>query len=222
MSITSSYTLVKTLEAMAFREPQYEFLELVIAPFDRTHHLSVAALFELPFGRGRSIGGNWSRAFDLLAGNWQYNFILDHMNGTPTAMPDAIPARDPRMPDGQKRFDRWFNTCTLLANGTRSRCASPDEPLAWLQLRPNQLRTYSSSFPNLRNHWKPQINMSLFKNVQINERFAFELRGEAFNAFNTPIYTGPNTSLTSANFGVVVLDQQNFPRNMQFAWRLRF
>ena len=43
-----------------------------------------------------------------------------------------------------------------------------------------------------------------------------------FNAFNSPIYKGPNTTLTSANFGVVVLDQQNFPRNMQFATRLRF
>ena len=64
--------------------------------------------------------------------------------------------------------------------------------------------------------------MSIFKVFPIKERVTFELRGEAFNAFNTPMYQGPNVSLTSAAFGVVVLDQQNFPRNMQFAWRIRF
>ena len=44
----------------------------------------------------------------------------------------------------------------------------------------------------------------------------------AFNAFNTPIYQGPDTGLTSNNFGRVTISQQNFPRSMQFAFRLQF
>jgi hypothetical protein len=56
----------------------------------------------------------------------------------------------------------------------------------------------------------------------VHEGVTLEFRAEAFNAFNSPIYAGPNTSVTSSQFGVVTRDQQNFARNMQFALRLRF
>ena len=87
---------------------------------------------------------------------------------------------------------------------------------------PYQLRTYDDTFPNIRNPWATQVNMSVFKNFAVTDRVNFQFRAEAFNAFNTPIYAGPNTSLTSANFGQVTITQQNFPRNMQFAFRLSF
>ena len=222
VTVIGAYTFSKTLEATGYLEDQYTTLEHVLASFDRTHHLTVSSLVMFPFGRGKRFGSGWSKTLDAVLGNWQYNLIVEHMNGTPTSMPGARPARDPRMPEGQQRFDRWFNTCTLLTNGSRSKCASPDEPIVWVQLRPNELRDYSTRFPNLRNHWRPQINSSLFKFFPIRERCTLEFRAEVFNAFNSPIYKGPNTSLTSSNFGVVLLDQQNFPRNMQFAWRLRF
>lgn len=222
LTMTGAYTFSKTLEATSFREDQYTTPERVLADFDRSQHLTFNALYQLPVGRGKRFGSGWSRALDLALGNWQYNFMMEHMNGTPTSMPDATPIRDPRMPEGQQTFDKWFNTCTLLANGTRSNCASPDEPITWVQLKPNELRTFSVRFPNLRDHWRPVINTSVFKIFPLHERLTLEFRAEAFNAFNSPIYAGANTSPTSPNFGVVVLDQQNFPRNMQFALRLRF
>ncbi|MFB3826644.1 MAG: carboxypeptidase regulatory-like domain-containing protein [Bryobacteraceae bacterium] len=220
LATTISYTLAKTLEAVSYREDQYTWLERRFADFDRTHHLSLILLYDVPVGRGRRLGAHWGRALDLIAGNWQYNMSLEAMNGTPTAMPDATPLRDPRLPN--RSFDKWFDTCTVLSSGARSNCSSPDAPVTWLQLKPNELRTYSSRFPNLRNHSRANVNMSLFKIFPLRERSTFELRAEAFNAFNSPIYAGPNTSITSPQFGVVVRDQQNFPRNMQFAARLRW
>lgn len=222
LALTGSYTFSKTIEAVAFREPQYEKPFRVLADFDRTHHLTAFALYDLPFGRGKRIGAGWGRAFDLIAGNWQYNAVLEYMSGTPVQLPDATPVGDPRLPGGKQSFGRWFNTCTLMTSGARANCASPDEPIAWLQLKPNEPRTYTSRFPNLRNYWLPQMNMSVFKMFPIRERVRLEFRAEAFNAFNTPIYGPPNVGLTSAQFGVVTLDQNNFPRNMQFALRLKF
>jgi hypothetical protein len=64
--------------------------------------------------------------------------------------------------------------------------------------------------------------MSLFKNFKIRERLNFQLRGEAFNPFNTPIYQRLDTGLTSNSFGRVTISQQNFSRRMQFAFRLQF
>ncbi|HXK06425.1 MAG TPA: hypothetical protein VMS37_28775, partial [Verrucomicrobiae bacterium] len=156
-------------------------------------------------------------------GGWQYNTTLEYMTGTPTTRPDAYNVADPRLPSGQQTYDRWFNTCTLLANGQRSNCASPAEPVVWMQMTNSyQLRSYDDRFPNIRNQWATQVNISMFKNFRITERFTFQFRAEAFNAFNTPIYQGPDTGLTSNSFGRVTIAQQNFPRSMQFAFRLSF
>ena len=222
LALTVSYTLAKTLEAITYREAQYDAPSRGLADFDRTHHLTVIALYDLPIGRGKRVGSNWGRVFDTILGNWQYNIALEHMSGSPTALPDATPMGDPRLTGDQKSFDRWFNTCTMLTSGTRANCVSPAEPVAWVQLKPNELRTYGFRFPNLRNPWRPQFNMSLFKSFPVHERVRLELRAEAFNAFNTPMYGAPNTTLTSPQFGVITPDQINFSRDMQFALRIKF
>jgi hypothetical protein len=220
ITLTTAYSFSKTMEAVAYEEPQYTTLEHVLADFDRSQHLTVSALFAIPFGRGRHFGDHWNRALDSVAGGWQYNIIYDYMTGTPTPMPNAIALRDPRLPN--QTYNQWFDTCTLLSNGSRSGCSSPTAPLTWQQLAPNQFRTSSSYFPNIRNDWKPDINMSVFKQFRVREKVTVEFRGEVFNLTNSPIYAAPTTSVTSALFGVVAISQQNFPRNMQFALRLKF
>jgi hypothetical protein len=222
VSITTSYSFAKTMEAVAYLEPQYTTLEHVLADFDRTHHLTVAALLALPFGRGRRFGAHWSKPLNLVAGRWQFNIIYDYMNGTPTPMPNAIAVRNPELPSGQQTYQQWYDTCSLLTNGNRSGCSSSSQPITWMQLAPNQFRTSSSYFPNIRNDWKPNINVSVFKEFSIRERVKIEFRGESFNVTNSPIYAAPNATVTSALFGSVTISQQNFPRNMQFALRVRF
>jgi hypothetical protein len=220
--LNTSYSFAKTMESVAYLEPQYTVLEHVLTDFDRTHHLTVSALFELPFGRGRRFGANWGKALNLIAGNWQYNVIYDYMNGTPTPMPNAIPLRDPTLPSGQQTYNKWFDTCTQLTNGTRTGCSSASAPTTWQQLAPNQFRVASTYFPNIRNDWKPNFNMSVFKQFPVNERIKAEFRAESFNVTNSPIYAAPNNTVTSPLFGVVTISQQNFPRNMQFALRILF
>ena len=221
ITFTGVYTWSKTLEAMSYREPQYTDLYRVLAAFDRTHHFSLSALYELPFGRSKPIGADWHSAVDGILGGWQLNYTTEFMSGTPTPMPDATPVRDPRLPEGPT-FDRYFNTCTQLANGNRSGCLSPNEAITWVQLKPFEFRTFSPLFPNLRDPMRPIHNFSLFKTVPIHESWRAEFRWEVFNAFNSPIYNGPNTSVTSPLFGVVLRDQWNNPRSMQFALRIKF
>jgi hypothetical protein len=87
------------MEAVAYEEPQYPTLEHVLADFDRSQHLTISALFALPFGRGRRFGSHRGRVLDNIAGDWQYNLIYDYMTGTPTPMPNAIALRDPSIPN---------------------------------------------------------------------------------------------------------------------------
>jgi len=218
-----AYTFGKIIVDRGFREAQYNFMYRTLADYDRTHHMTLTLQYDLPFGQGKHWLNGAHGAVQHLVGGWQYNTTLEYMTGTPTTRPDAYNVADPRLPSGQQTYDRWFNTCTLLANGQRSNCASPAEPVVWMQMTNSyQLRSYDDRFPNIRNQWATQVNISMFKNFRITERFTFQFRAEAFNAFNTPIYQGPDTGLTSNSFGRVTIAQQNFPRSMQFAFRLSF
>jgi hypothetical protein len=218
-----SYTFGKIIVTRGFREAQYDTQYRTLADYDRTHHVALTLQYDLPFGKGQRWFGGASPVVNKIVGGWQYNTSLEYMTGVPTGRPDAFNLRNPELPEGQQTTSRWFNTCTLLANGQRSNCASADEAVTWVQMTNGyQLRTYDDRFPNIRNQWATQVNMSMFKNFKIRERMNFQFRAEAFNAFNTPIYQGPDTGLTSNNFGRVTISQQNFPRSMQFAFRLSF
>src|SRR5258708_6661789 len=129
-----SYTLGKIIMTRGFREPQYTWTYQTLADYDRTHHIAFTLRYDLPFGRGKRWAGSSSGVIEKVIGGWQYNPPLEYMTGTPTTRPDAYNFANPALPQGQQTYGRWFNTCTLLANGTRSNCASADEPVVWAQL----------------------------------------------------------------------------------------
>jgi hypothetical protein len=64
-------------------------------------------------------------------------------------------------------------------------------------------------------------DLSLFKSVTIAERFKAQFRAEALNAFNTPLFAGPNVTFGSGSFGRIT-SQANFSRMMQLGLRLFF
>jgi len=114
-----------------------------------------------------------------VAGNWQYNVIYDYMNGTPTPMPTPFHYVTLRCRAANKVTISGSIPVRNWTNGTRSGCSSASAPTTWLQLAPNQFRVASTYFPNIRNDWKPNFNMSVFKQFPVNERIKAELRAES-------------------------------------------
>jgi hypothetical protein len=51
----------------------------------------------------------------------------------------------------------------------------------------------------LRNPGLKNLDVSISKQFTVTERVMTELRGEAFNAFNTPAFSGPNTSVSGGH-----------------------
>lgn len=67
------------------------------------------------------------------------------------------------------------------------------------------------------------IDLSLFKNFQIYERFSAQFRAEAFNVLNMANFGQPNATLGNANFGTITSLNNNYnPRLIQFALKLSF
>jgi hypothetical protein len=75
--------------------------------------------------------------------------------------------------------------------------------------------------PDVRNDMVRNWDLSLFKQFQVTEGSLVQFRAEFFNAFNTPRFGSPNTSVTSAAFGVIN-SQANAPRQIQFALKFLF
>lgn len=90
---------------------------------------------------------------------------------------------------------------------------------------PFTLRTTPLRYGNLRNQWGTTFDFSVLKSVHLTERIKAQFRVEAFNVFNTPVFSAnPNLTPTSVNFGKLFRDngQSNGPRIVQIGFRFEY
>jgi len=123
-----------------------------------------------------------------------------------------------------RSWDHMFNTGLIDANGKLVNQVNGLPPA--FQIQPAfALRNSSLYVGNLRNRWGPECNLAFVKSTAIREGMRLELRGEAINAFNHPLFGGdPVIAPTSPTFGQLVRNngQTNAPRQIQLSGRLVF
>ena len=83
------------------------------------------------------------------------------------------------------------------------------------------IRTFSTTFPNVRADGINQLDLSMLKRFNINEKTYFQLRAEAFNLMNHAAFSAPNVAATNASFGLITA-QANRSRQLQFGVRFVF
>jgi hypothetical protein len=66
------------------------------------------------------------------------------------------------------------------------------------------------------------VNVAAAKTFPVTERWKLNLRGEAFNLLNHPLYGAPDTTYSDARFGMLPVGQQNFPRLIQVSGKILF
>ncbi|MGH9719735.1 MAG: hypothetical protein ACRD8O_05950, partial [Bryobacteraceae bacterium] len=223
LSFTTTYTLSKNIEAIDYLNTQDRAPTRTLTDWDRTHRLVIAPSYELPFGAGRKFLANSNRLVKGLVGGWQGVFTTVIQSGDPMSIPGNVYLLgDPRVPN--PTFDRLFKTGVIDVNGTVRNVQPGEQPV--YQIRPPfSLRTTPLRYGNLRNQWATTLDCSLIKNTVIRENWNVQFRVDAFNAFNTPVFSSdPNLDPTSPNFGKIFPDngQSNFPRNIQLGIRLVF
>jgi hypothetical protein len=156
-------------------------------------------------------------------GGWESIFTTIMQSGDPMNIPSsAYLLGDPRLEN--PTWDRMFKTGVIDVDGT-VRNVLPGEKPVFAVRPPNSLRVTPERYGNLRNRWGTTFNFSLIKNTQIREKMKCQFRAEAFNVFNTPIFSAdPDQSPTSTNFGRIFRDngQSNVPRNIQLGVRFIF
>ncbi|MDX2039891.1 MAG: TonB-dependent receptor [Acidobacteriota bacterium] len=215
MMIDGNYTWAKNIEEGLSHQDSYNLrASRGLATIDIAHRFVVSYLYELPFGKGRKFGSKTSSAVDAVIGGWQFNGITTFQSGTPLTItanntaglfnPLTRPntnGRDANLTGKvDERLNRYFDTSVY------------SQPAAF---------TFGNVGPtvNIRNDGIKSFDLSLFKQFRPLERMAVQFRVEALNAFNTPRFGGPNTSVTSTTFGQIT-SQANAPRQLQFGLKL--
>ncbi|MBS1850501.1 MAG: TonB-dependent receptor [Acidobacteria bacterium] len=186
---------------------------------DTRHRFTTAVIIDLPFGRGRWIGGGMNKTTDAIVGGWSLNSFITLQSGQPL----AIGMNSPRLADGNQRPDV---ICSNLRTGIsfteaaitgapylNSDCfADPGDNIAGNAHR---------FFDNLRGPGIRNLDLSLSKEFNIHEDMKLQIRAEMFNATNTPRFAFPVTGWGSESFGNVNSTTGNY-RKMQFGARFQF
>ena len=192
--------------------------ERSISGHDLPHSFVTAVVYELPIGRGKTIGGGMNRMLDAAVGGWQIAGIVRFSSGLPLQFtvpnslstygfavlrPDIANLKDLNV--SNQTPDNWFNTAAVKAPAPFTIGNAP----RWV--------------PNIRFGPSRQADISLSKNFRYREWLTAQIRAEAFNISNTPQFGRANTNLGDSNFGKVTgLAPGSNPRQIQMAVRVSF
>jgi hypothetical protein len=188
---------------------------------DATHRFVLAAIGELPVGRGRAIGSDMNRVLDGFIGGWQISTLITLQSGQPLPIAMAVP----RLADGNQRPNV---VCGALSSGiSYHQAAATGESLFNASCFadpgdqvPGNAPRY---FPKLRGDTIHNMDLSFTKEFAVHEGMTLQVRAEFFNFTNTPRFAFPDVGVGSATFGDVTSTAPgSTPRVTQFGLRFQF
>ncbi len=208
-NIQGSYTFGKCIDDSSSQEGDYSGapvdnenrrLERSISTFDISSRMISSGTWKLPFGHGKRFGGSMPTVLDTMLGNWTLAGISTFQVGVPITV-----GRPHNTGQSAKlenpTIDRWFDTTVFKSVGTFA------------------IGDTGRLLPDVRRDGMANLDLSVMKMFRLSERFSLRMRGEFFNALNSPTFGMPTSGVTNAAFGVINT-QANKPRSIQLAARV--
>jgi outer membrane receptor protein involved in Fe transport len=199
-----------------------------VQDWDRTHIFNLVLVYELPFGRGKTWGNDWSGPMDAILGGWQFNANQTFQSGVPFNVTYAGAGAD-RDTGGNDRpnvsgditinggRDNYFDTTPIGGSGSPYSRPSPG---TFGNLDRNELRG-----PGYR-----RTDASLFKHIRLGSTRDLEFRIEAVNLFNNVNLGNPNSEIgtptdprpSAGRINSTAFGNADPQRNFQFAVKFTF
>jgi hypothetical protein len=179
---------------------------------DIPHAFTASAVWDVPFGDGRA--RRPSGVAGAIVNDWTISGVVTLQSGVPLAIAQTTNNNafagygsqrpnlvgDPELPADERTTSRWFNTSAFSAAPPFTIGSSTRNPVRG---------------PAYRN-----LDLAIVRRVPLPGRATVELRGEVFNATNTPALGAPNTTVGAAAFGSIT--SAGDPRVVQLAVKLLF
>ncbi len=191
--------------------------------FDIRHLVNTNWLYELPFGRGRRLGGNAPGWLNAFIGGWQVTGIFTYRSGLPFGTSTGVSPVSLTI-DSPASFNNGD------ANALREQIHDSGTTIQFFGDSAKALAAFR--YPRhgeignrnvLRGSGFWNVDTALQKNFNMpwseNHRLVFVW--QSFNAFNHHSFGLPNANITSPQFGQIT-GSVSAPREMQFALRFEF
>jgi hypothetical protein len=165
------------------------------AYFDARHIGSLAGSWELPFGRQRPVGRDWSRALDAVAGGWSLSYAFTAHTGYPITVLDSS---NPSL-----QASRSTERPNRIGSGT----VKNPTLTQWID-RAAFVSAPLGSFGNsgigiLRAPGYWNLDLSVSKRFETVRRQYVMFRGEMFNVLNHVNFGPPQANIQSTAFGTI-------------------
>ena len=176
-----------------------------LVSYDKPQNLSFSGVWDVPVGRGRHFLASSNKILDQVIGGWSLNWIYRFTSGNPVNGIDTV-FNCSNLLLAEQTHDHWF---TNTKGCFQSRASYT-------------LRVAPDRYPWLRQMDNITVNLAGSKTFGLFDRWKFNLRAEAFNLLNHPLYGAPDTTYTDVRFGMLPVGQQNFPRLIQVSGKISF
>ena len=189
--------------------------------------LTLANIYEFPFGRGRRFGNNMNRALDFVVGGWQSALIVTAKSGQPVNVSINASGVNPATGQAYSFYSNEGAGIVIRPNrvGNPNTGIDPHtDRLHFLNVNAFQLQplnTPGNAAPFCA--WGPSFwdaDFSVMKQFRVTEGRHVDFRFETFNVFNHTNFQNPNAIWGQSNFGTIT---NAFPtRQIQLALRFAF
>jgi hypothetical protein len=227
LTLSLNYTLSRAVDDTAGSRSAYNWrTEKAVGVNDQTHIFNGTFVYQVPLGKGHSVGGGNAFVRALVSG-WELSGITQYRSGRPIG-PIAAACNLPNAGGCYADFNPSFSGPARINGDWGSgdvRGTSPPSFIDRNAFVSPAAYTYGNTprtLPfGLRNPATFNQDMSLRRSFRIRERLRLKVGVAAFNVFNNVVFGGIGTNITSANFGRVS-SQANAPRQVQLTARVEF
>jgi hypothetical protein len=197
--------------------------EYAYSIIDTPHRIVLTPIYALPFGLGKPWlnGTGWT---DKIFAGWSLSCVGTFQTGFPIAITQTDNSFSQ---GGLQRPITVLGVAPITPGSTQDRLAIGASGSAYINKNAYLLApaytfgNIARNVANIRTPSQTNLNVSLDKTTRITESIKLTLRLEANNATNTPKFGGPNSSLSSTNFGTIT-QQVGFSRQLQWMARVHW
>jgi hypothetical protein len=254
--ILSNFTWGKQMDTTRYVTSYMVSMKLkrMLSTSDRRFLINVSPTYVLPFGRDQWIGKHAPAPLNAIIAGWELSGLYTYNSGSPldfSATNNAYwDGTDPSL-GSKKTKKEWFDTTKFFPFPSRSTpAASLAQYPSWtgIQGQPgygwqptsssdatkngvyNNYHLWSTNntqtFGDVRNPANDNLDLGLRKMFDLHKAMKFQLRFDAFNAFNHPRYTSPDVTPGDQYFGYISGTLQpntsNMSRAIQIAAKLYY
>jgi hypothetical protein len=137
----------------------------------------------LPLGQGKRWLNGSNPVVKRIVGGWQVNWLATYQSMDPLSFSGA--ERIAASKNNPHTLERWFDVKQFVVQ------------------EPFTLRQLSARVADLRAPGVKKWDLTAVKSIPLTEKVRMRIQAEFYNAWNTPHFGPPNTTVTSADFGMI-------------------